>query len=157
MSNRENTFVLRRRAEDDKKNERFIRWQGIAMAQFTVVIALISTLSMAAINAGFGLLENPPVMNIGAHSLLFAISLLLFVLAIFLALLAVVSRALDFRLTARKVRGRTDARIFGLDDKQYGRISWCLFWSALSVLVLGGFLFVLSICAAFFTQFCASA
>ncbi|HAI94125.1 MAG TPA: hypothetical protein DCM36_05225 [Xanthomonadaceae bacterium] len=126
------------------------------MAQFTVAIALISTLSIAAINAGLSLLKIQPVMNIGAHSLCFAISLFLFVLAILLALLATVSRALDFRLTAHKVRGQKDITMFGLDDKQYGRISWCLFWSALLALLLGGFLFVLSVCTAFFTQFCTA-
>jgi len=104
----------------DVGDPRYVRWQGIAMAQFTVAIALISTLSVAAINAGFGLLRSPPVMNMGAHSLCFAISLLLFALAIFLALLAAVSRMLDFRLTARKVRGRTDARMFGMNHGKQG-------------------------------------
>lgn len=126
------------------------------MAQFTIAIAMISTLSLAGISIGLSLLKNPPVASAGPHSLAFAISLLLFALAIVFSLLATVSRTLDIRLTARKVRGRTDTRVFGLDDKRYGRISWCLFWYALAAFLLGGAAFVLSVCTAFFAQYCAN-
>lgn len=39
---------------------RYVRWQGLAMAQLTLAVVLISGLSVAGLAAGFTLLrENP--------------------------------------------------------------------------------------------------
>lgn len=136
----------------ERNRQGFIRWNGYTMAQFTVVIALLSTLSVSALGAGIALLQRPPVSQVGAHSLSFAIGMLLFILTILLALLATISRTLDFRMTARKVRGRTDCRMFGCDDKQLGQISWFLFWSGTAAFMVGAFLFVASVYSAFALQ-----
>lgn len=131
---------------------KFIRWNGYAMAQFTVVLAMLSGLSVSALGAGITLLQRQPVSLLGAHSLAFAMGMLCFVATILLALLAAITRTLDFRLTARKVRGRLDRTMFGLDDKSFGSISWFLFWLATAFFVVGMLLFVISIYAAFLLE-----
>ena len=156
MNNRVSSYALLRKSENEKKNERYVRWNGYAMAQFGVAIALISALSASAIGTGLTLLERSEFRVLGAHSLCLALSLLLFVVAILLSTLSTVSRLLDFRLTARAVRGRSDARMFGLDKDQFGKLSWGLFWAASIAFLAGGTLFVLAICTVYLQQFCAS-
>jgi len=156
VNSRESPYALRRKSEREKNNERFVRWNGYAMAQFGVAIALISALSLSAIGIGLTLLERDEFRVVGAHSLCFAISLLLFVAAIVLALLSTISRLMDFRLTARVARDRPDAHMFGLDKDQFSKLSWGLFWTATIAFLVGGGLFVLSICTVYLQQFCAT-
>lgn len=134
------------------RRQKFVRWNGYAMAQFTVAIALLSTLSVSAIGAGITLSQHPPISNSGVHSLAFAISMLFFIASILASLSAVISRTLDFRMTARKLRGRLDCTMFGWDDKKFGRVSWFLFWVSTASFFIGVFLFTASICAAFTLQ-----
>lgn len=155
MSTYKTDAAARREKKDEDDKQKFIRWNGYTMAQFAVAIALLSGLSVSAIGAGIALLQNPLVSHAGVHSLAFAISLLFFVATILLTLLSTISRLLDFRMTARKVRGRNDAMMFGFDDKQFGKISWALFWLSLTVFLFGTFLFVASVCTAFTLQLCA--
>lgn len=124
---------------------RYVRWQGMAIAQFTIAIALVSTLSVAELGAGLQLLLQSGFGRHGDCTLAFVLSVFLLMLAVGLCLLATISRALDFRLTARKVRGRLDLKLFALNKGQYGRISWLAFWMGLLVFVFGSFLFVLSV------------
>lgn len=123
---------------------RYVRWQGIAMAQFTVAIALLSVLSISALGASSALLLRPEFPTPGVYGLALGLSMLLLVAVVFLCLLATISRTLDFRLTARKIRGRTGLAIFGLNKDQFGKLTWLLFWAALSLFLVGGLLFVVS-------------
>lgn len=62
-----------------------------------------------------------------------------------------VTRTLDFRLTARAVRRRTlpdykkQDTIFGLNAEGYGRVTWALFWSGWIALLLAVILISFSI------------
>jgi hypothetical protein len=75
--------------------------------------------------------------------LVFAGSLLTLLLAAFLACAAVITRLLDFRLTARVVRKKQypaydkPLTIFGLGSDRYGRITWGLFWTACALVAVG--------------------
>lgn len=129
----------------DRQDSRYIRWQGIAMAQFTVAIALLSALSISMLSAGTLLALHDGSPSQGAHGLALGLSLLLLTAVVFLGLLATVSRTLDFRLTARKVRGKPCLTMFGLDKSQFGKLSWFCFWSALLLFFGGSLLFVTSI------------
>ena len=136
-------------ADKHLKDPRYVRWQGIAMAQFTVAIALLSALSIAALGASLTLLTHSEFSTPGAHGLALGLSMLMLVAVIFFCLLATVSRTLDFRLTARTVRGRTDLMLFCLNKDQFGRLTWRLFWTALLLFLAGGLLFVASACLLF--------
>jgi hypothetical protein len=134
---------------------RYNRWQGLAMAQFSVAIALISGLSISGLAVGFTLLQNKDFTPGGNIKLAFALSFPLLLLAAFFSSGAVISRTLDFRLTARKVRKDQNSNYarkltwFGLGADCYGCISWFLFWFSCLALFAGVTLLVVSIAATY--------
>jgi len=85
-------------------DERYNRWQGLAIAQLTVAVALISGLSVAGLGVGLSLLQSEKPLASAPSRCAFAVSMLLLLLAALLSCGAVITRLLDFRLTARKVR-----------------------------------------------------
>jgi len=131
------------------------RWQGLAIAQFSVAIALISGLAVAGLGAGLSLLQSDKFILIGWWRCAFAVSQLFFVIAAFLSCTAVITRLLDFRLTARTIRKKQrpdyamSLKIFGCDSDGYGRATWRLFWSGFLALTLGAALLIVSICIAY--------
>jgi len=86
------------------------RWQGLAVAQFSVAIALISGLSVAGLAAGLSLLQNEKFALDGWWKCAFVLSQLFFLVAAFLSCGAVITRVLDFRL------GRTTAGLSPFSD-----------------------------------------
>ena len=124
---------------------RYVRWQGIAMAQFTVAIALLSALSISMLAAASALVLRNDLPVFGMRGISLGLSMLLLAGAVFLCLITTVSRTLDFRITARKVREKQRLRMFGMNSYQLGKVSWACFWSAM-LLFLGGSLLFLSAC-----------
>ena len=131
--------------------ERFIRWQGLVMAQLSVAVALISALSVAGLGAGLTLLQDEKFMLTGWWKSVFSFSQLLFAVAAFLSCGAIITRLLDFRLTARSVRpssgssGESSLTIFGCDSDGYGRATWRLFWPSCFALLLASVLLIVSV------------
>jgi len=131
------------------------RWQGLAVAQFSVAIALISGLSVAGLAAGLSLLQNEKFALDGWWKCAFVLSQLFFLVAAFLSCGAVITRVLDFRLTARTARKqqRPDysrpLTIFGCDSDGYGRATWRLFWPSCVSLLAGAALLIISVGVAY--------
>ncbi len=128
---------------------RYNRWQGRAIAQLSIAVALISGLSVAGIGAGLSLLQQKEFLPYGAFKSIFAWSFVFLLLAAILSCSAVITRLLDFRLTARKVwkEQKKDYNrsltILWLGPDAYGRATWCLFWLSCAFFVIGiAFLFV---------------
>ena len=127
------------------------------MAQLSVAVALINGLSLSALAVGFSLLQNTNFRPGGKRGLAFTLSFPLLLLAAFLSSGAIISRTLDFRLTARKVRKKQHAdysrslTLFGLGPECYGRITWTLFWLGCVALLLGVTSLVASIALTFRT------
>ena len=134
---------------------RYIRWQGLAIAQFSVAVALISGLSVAGLGLGLSLLQNKEFLLPAVLRPCFAASLALLLCAAFLSCAAVVTRTLDFRLTARKVRKDTKPTydkpltIFRASADDYGSATWRLFWSSCVTFTLGVVLLVASVGGAY--------
>lgn len=130
---------------------RYIRWQGLAITQFSVAVALISGLSVAGLGLGLTLLQNKEFVLSGILKPYFAASLALLLGAAFLSCGAVVTRTLDFRLTARKVRKSTkptydkSLTIFFVGPEGYGGATWRLFWSSCIAFTGGVFLLVVAV------------
>jgi hypothetical protein len=137
------------------KDTPYNRWQGLAIAQFSVAIALISALSVAGLGAGLSLLQNEKFPLTGWWKCTFMLSQLFFVIASFLSCAALITRTLDFRLTARKARKNQQAdydrplTIFCCDSEGYGRATWRLFWPSCGALAAGAVLLILSIGVAY--------
>jgi hypothetical protein len=129
----------------------FNRWQALAINQLTVAIALISGTSIAGLSVGFSLLQNKDFCLHGGFKLCFAASLLLLLIAAFTSCFSVVTRCLDFRLTARKTRKNAQSSfdrpltIWGADATRYGKLTWILFWTSLSTEFIGTVFLVVSI------------
>jgi hypothetical protein len=128
---------------------RYNRWQGLAIAQLSVAVALISGLSVAGIGAGLSLLQQKDFLLCGAYKSIFAWSFVFLLFAAIFSCSAVITRLLDFRLTARKVRKEQKKdynralTIFWLGPDAYGRATWGLFWLGCVFFVVGvAFLFV---------------
>jgi predicted histidine transporter YuiF (NhaC family) len=85
-------------------HDRYSRWQGLAIAQLSVAVALLSALSVAGLSTGLSLLQNKEFMSALQYKTIFALSFLFFVIAAFASCITVVTRTMDFRLTARVVR-----------------------------------------------------
>lgn len=136
-------------------DDRYIRWQGQAIAQLSVAVALISGLSVSSLAVGFSLLQNKDFIPCGAFKAMFAWSFPFLLLAALLSCFAVVSRLLDFRLTARKVRKDKNPdysrplTIFWLGPDAYGRITWGMFWFGCIAFLAGVVLLFTSIGATY--------
>jgi len=136
-------------------DNRYNRWQGLAIAQLSVAVALISGFSVAGLGAGLSLIQKHSFVLSGWWKLAFALSQLFFVIAAFLSCAAVITRLLDFRLTARSVRKQYNPEykgpltIFGCGSKSYGRATWRLFWLSCILLALGAVLLISSIAIAY--------
>jgi len=131
-------------------NSRYNRWQGLAIAQFSVAVALVTVFSGAALGVGLSLLQIKEFPLPPSLHLWFAGSLLLLLFAAFLSCGAVVTRTLDFRLTARTVRNvkspacPNSLTIFGVSSDGYGHATWRLFWG--SCITLFGGVVLLVVC-----------
>ncbi len=138
-------------------DDRYNRWQGLGIAQLSVAVALVSGLSVAGLGVGVTLLQREEFTHLlsARFRYAFGAALLLLFVAAFLSVGAVITRLLDFKLTARKVR---KDRIPGYDKSlticcfgpdAYGRLTWCFF--GVSCLLFGGgaVLLALSIGAAY--------
>jgi hypothetical protein len=136
-------------------DERYIRWQGLAIAQLTVAVALISGFSVAGLGVGLSLIQNREFLLNPAHKCAFGLSLLLLLVAAFFSCGAVITRMLDFKLTARQVRKKQypdykkSLKFFGSDSEAYGRATWRLFWSGCVSFALGAVLLVVCIGVAY--------
>jgi hypothetical protein len=140
-------------------DDRYIRWQGLAIAQLSVAVALISGLSVSALAIGMTLLQNTDFVPPRTFKAMFAWSFPLLLLAAVSSSSAIVSRLLDFRLTARKVRKDTNANysrsltMFWLGPEAYGRITWFLFWFSCLAFLAGVALLFASIWGAYVSRF----
>jgi hypothetical protein len=85
----------------------------------------------------------------------FASSLPLLLFGAFLSFLAVITRVLDFRLTARKVRKKQNPNydcaltLFGFDDEAYGKATWRLFWASCFFFMAGMIMLIVTISIAY--------
>ncbi len=124
-------------------NERFVRWQGHTMAQLSTALSLLSGLSVASLGFLFSLSRERSFLPTGCYALLFLVALGAFFIASASGIAAVITRLIDFRLTARKVRKediKEPTPFFGTDASGYSKATWRLFW----VLVISFSIAVLS-------------
>ena len=125
------------------------------MAQFSLAIALINSLAIAGLGLGFSLLQNKEFLLTETFKYVFAIALLLLLAASLLSFCAVITRLLDFRLTARKVRNDTNSTnkkpctIFLLGPVGYGKASWGLFWASCLTFIFGLVMLTVTISVAY--------
>ncbi len=126
-------------------DQRFNRWQALAITQLSVAVALVSGLSIAGLGAGLSLLQRPEFAIVGLFRLAFAASQLLLVVAAFCSCATVLSRLIDFRLTARRVRSKPALKLLGSDPDPFSKCTWRLFWTGCASFFIGASLLVVSV------------
>ncbi len=117
--------------------ERFNRWQGLAIGQMSVAIALLTGISVAAMGLCLSLIQQSDFVAVLRYKNTFLFCFAFFGLCAICSCLAVITRTLDFRLSARTARARVKPEndraltMFWLSSRQYGNLTWLFFWSAL--------------------------
>ena len=112
--------------------DRLVRWQALTMAQLSTALSLLSGLSVAGLAFLFSLLQEKDFSPVGLYATLFLIALAAFLVAAATGIAAVITRLIDFRLTASKVRSgvvEEPLTVFGTDASGYGKATWRLFWA----------------------------
>lgn len=133
----------------------YVRWQGLAITQMSVAVSLFSGLSIASLGFGFSLLQDDQFVSCIKHREVFIASLILLLASSVFNCSVVVTRLLDFRLTARKTRKAIKAdyerslTIIGLGPDAYGRLTWGLFWLGCLSFLLGILILFFSVAAVY--------
>lgn len=104
-------------------NERFVRWQGQTISQLSTALALFSGLSVGGLGFLLSLLRDASFKPTGILAVLFLLAFLSLLVASISSCAAVVTRLLDFRLTAQKLRNMNTEplTLFGTDSSVYGK------------------------------------
>jgi hypothetical protein len=112
--------------------DRFIRWPRQTLSQLSTALALISGLSLGGLALSLSLLQDRDFNPSGGYAVVFLGVIVCFFVAWAAGVAAVITRLLDFRLTARRVRDGPTAvplTLFGTDASGYGYATWRLFWA----------------------------
>lgn len=120
-------------------HERLVRWQSQTVAQMSLVLTLLSGLAIGGLGLCFSLVRQDSFKPTGCYAVLFLLTLLALLVASLSSIGATITRLLDFRLTAQKVRkGEVDEplTLFGASASVYGKATWRLFWSTVIMLAI---------------------
>lgn len=124
-------------------DERYARWRLQTIAQLSFAINLFAGLSVAGLGFAVAYLREPLFTPTPCYAVLYLASLSSLGISALCAVAATVTRLLDFRATARKVRLRqTNANpdyiaAAGDPTMGLGKATWRLFWILLATFVLG--------------------
>lgn len=102
------------------------------MAQLSTALSLLSGLAAAGLGFLFSLSREKDFNPSGCYAVLFLIALAGFFIASATGIAAVITRLIDFRHTAQKVRNGSveePLTLFGTDASGYGKATWRLFWA----------------------------
>ena len=121
---------------DTEQKERYVRWQDYRITQLSFSINLFLSFAVASLAYAINLKLNDNTQNS---------DLLVFIIkwwswsAVF-GCLATVSRLLDFRYTAMKIKFRS--RFNAFMSKWLGTVTWSAFWVQLATYVGGAYFFI---------------
>ncbi|MDQ3819285.1 MAG: hypothetical protein M3247_05560 [Thermoproteota archaeon] len=124
-------------------SERFVRWQSNTLNQLSFAINLFLGLATAALGFCVSLLIDEKFVPSGRAKYLFTLALFCQMFSLFFGIVAVITRTLDFRFTARiarnveKSRDEAQTELLRRRVKKLGRITWFSFWAEIGFFVLG--------------------
>ncbi|NOZ09610.1 MAG: hypothetical protein GXP09_00975 [Gammaproteobacteria bacterium] len=122
---------------DQEQKERYVRWQNYRINQLTFSINLF---------LGFAVASLAYVINIRINNINSSSNIALFLpiywwsASAVLGTVASLSRLLDFRYTARKIK---DSNACDKEKaKFFGKVTWGSFWAQVATFVVGGYIFI---------------
>lgn len=120
---------------DDK--ERYVRWQSYRITQMSFTINLFISFSVASIAYAINLkFKSIPHGNIPLD-----ITIFLWAFSAAIGVLSSISRLLDYRYTAKKIKDGGGA-FNSFMSKYCGPVSWGCFWAQILLYTWGGYLFI---------------
>jgi len=118
------------------ENERFVRWQKIAIDQLSYALNLVFTLTIATLGYCFVLLKDREFTPGSSARCAMLLSLSALAFSAICGLACVLNRLRDFRATAKRARNAPDAP--AQDElRGVGGITWGLFYAQVFSFALG--------------------
>lgn len=119
--------------------DRYVRWQGLAIGQLSFAINLLLGLSVGSLGFAVALVRDSDFVPSKCYAIVFLVASGLLGIAVACGIGAVVTRLLDFRFTAKKVRKAKTGDVAGLysDVKALGNATWRLFYVLVGCFFLG--------------------
>jgi len=122
---------------DDEQKERYVRWQNYRITQLSFSINLFLGFAVASLAYAV----NIKLLSVdGLDKSAVMCSIYWWSGSAILGCVATVSRLLDFRYTARKIKN--SSRCDKCAAKVFGKLTWFAFWVQLTSFLVGGFQFV---------------
>jgi len=137
--------------ENPKGDEKFVRWQSIAIAQLSYAVNLILTFSVAAVGFGVSLLLNQNFKPVPWQSYTLYLSLLFLLASGAFGIWCTINRLRDFRATKQITNlKREDCNDPELTDlrslaNKLGNKTWGIFWGQIGTFSTGILLLVLAV------------
>lgn len=125
---------------DQEQKERYVRWQNYRINQLTFSINLFLSFAVASL----AFVVNLKVKNTaGLNAADVLVTIYWWSSSALAGSIATLSRLLDFRYTARKIKDSSvsDKR----KAKVLGKITWGLFWAQVAAYLAGGYWFVVKV------------
>ncbi len=123
----------------DRRRERFVRWQGVLRDHFGCAINLFLTFSTASLGYGLSLFRGEhPLVGASPRALL-VIGCLFLGASILNGCGCVLNRLRDFRETVKKVNPKVseEESLSSEDLVEIGRLSWNLFYCEIGFFLIG--------------------
>lgn len=121
--------------DEDRKNERFVRWQEYRISQLGFSINLFLGFSVASMAFVINLLLGDGKGNTELKCVLVA-----WAVSSLFGCVSTISRLLDFRYTAQKIRKPT--AINGFLAAHLGKVTWGSFWGQIIIYSYGAYVFI---------------
>lgn len=122
-----------------KEKERYVRWQDYRITQLSFSINLFLGFAIASLAYAINLKLGESAIN--NDVIVFVVKCWSF--SAILGCCATVSRLLDFRFTARKIKFKD--KVSNFMAKHLGAVTWGLFWGQIITYVSGAFCFIINI------------
>jgi hypothetical protein len=125
---------------DQEQKERYVRWQNYRINQLTFSINLFLGFAVASLAYIINIKINSPSNN--GNAALF-LPVYLWSASAVLGTVSSLTRLLDFRYTARKIKDNNAC------DKEkakfFGKLTWGSFWAQVITYVIGGYAFIANV------------
>jgi hypothetical protein len=123
---------------DENEKQRYVRWQDYRIRQLSFSINMFLGLAVASLGFAINvrLEDRVPVLIILLPVILWATS-------VFSGCVATLSRLLDFRHTARKIKDGGELNTF--IAKWSGQVTWAAFWAQALTYLIGACVFVFTL------------
>lgn len=155
---REQDFAQKRQLKLTKsiQMERYPRWQALSITQTSVLVSLLSALSLAGLSTSLSLVQNKDFIAALDFRGSLACAFIMYSLCMLFSTLTVLSRTMDFRLTAREVRRQTNlsysrpTKLFGISSSGFGGITWFSVWSSFFFFCAGSLALAIAVISVYF-------